>query len=169
MSDSDERDFKVDTIVLSKEQRDQIMPSDVKIPGKRYQMPENWTYYMARIIWDSGVRNDCAYSFLNGNIIENELKTIGTCKECGGSFNISSKQNFRKIILVWKHLGSEEIVHFKKRTITKTLRKNIANELMVTSSTVYRRQEAAKYMKPWDKTPAFIANAGEFIILYLLK
>lgn len=166
MSDSEEiSGFKVTTIILSNKERDQIMPPEERYPGKRKKMPENWTYFMAKIIWNSGIKTSCAYRFFNGNIIENELKTMGSCSECNASFDISSKENYRKIILVWKDLGADDIVHSKKRTLTKTVRKMTAQDLLLTTSTVYRRQEATNNMKPGDKIPSFIANPGEIMRL----
>lgn len=80
------------TVLLFTEERQKLIP--VEIGEKRPQMPDNWTFYVSEILWEAGIKTECAYSFVNGNIIGGELETTATCSECGANFSISTEQDF---------------------------------------------------------------------------
>lgn len=152
---TDER-YKKHTFLLSSEYRNKLMP----IKRKRLQMPDNWTFFIAELMWDCGIKTACAYSFINGNIVDGELNTKAYCCECNASFNIYSDQNFKKIHIFWIKKGNENIIHVKKRKFTKNIKFENAKALTSTSSMCYNRQKAAEKMIPGDVIPATIANTG---------
>lgn len=145
-------------VVLSAQEQEKIMP--VMLEGKRIQMPDNWTFYIAEILWDAGVKTECAYSFVNGNIIRGELKTTASCFECGANFGICTEEHFKKINIEWFNKGNSEIIHLKKRKFTKNVKLINSKALANTSSTTYLREKASEKMKWGDVIPATIAKAG---------
>lgn len=162
----DENDNAIE-IVVSTENRLKLLPI---VPDninmlKRCQMPVNWTYTVATLLWECGVKTPCSYIFANGNLIDNELVTTAKCSECEACFKINSEQNFKKIIVYWINKGTENTYHKKKRRITANVRKQISEDLVNSSATCYRRQQGRALMKSGDPTPATIANAGTTYLL----
>lgn len=132
---------------------------------KRNQMPVNWTYTVSTLLWKSGVKTPCAYIFANRNLIDNELATTAKCSECGACFEINSEQHFKKLIVKWINKGIPNMYHKKKRRITANVRTEIAETLVNSSATCYRRKQGSTLMKSGDPTPAIITNPGILFIL----
>lgn len=148
-------------LLLSSDERLKLIPV---IGPTRPQMPENWTFYIAELLWESGTKTECAYSFKNGNIVDGELKTNATCNECEAHFDIYSEGNFKSIHIIWINKGNTKIIHKKKRKFTKNVKILNAQALSNTSSTTYLRQKAVEKMKYGDVIPATIAKAGNLKI-----
>lgn len=138
-----------------------IVPDTVNML-ERSEMPVNWTYTIAKLLWESGVKTPCSYDFKNRNLKDNELATTAKCSECGACFKINSEQQFKKIIVQWINKGTPNTFHKKKRRITANVREEIAEELVNSSATCYRRKQARTLMESGDSTPAIIANAGSY-------
>lgn len=159
------------TLLLSSDQTKQLMPVISKT--KRPQMPDNWSFYIAELIWESGTKTECAYRFLNGNIVGGELKTKATCSECGAEFNIYSEENFKSIHIIWINKGNPKILHNKKRKFSKNVNIENSKAIINASSTTYMRRKAADKMTFGEVTPATIAKPGNIqssvFILMLLQ
>lgn len=152
-------DENIHEITLSEKDRIKLLPTYSE-STKRLQMPINWTFFLSIILWDNGIRTECAYVFINRNVVDAELKVSAKCSECLASFCIRSEQNFTKLILNWTNVGLKDIIHVKKRQIRSNVRSEIGKELANKTSTVYRREIASSSMVPEDVTPAFIARTG---------
>lgn len=154
-----EEDPNVQEIILSEQARIKLLPSR-RGTDSRLQMPLNWTFYVSQLLWEHGIKTECAYVFANSNVVDSELKVTAKCSECLASFHLKSEQQFKKLILIWSNLGLKDMVHKKKRQIRLTVRSEIGKELENKTATVYRRELAASSMMPEDVTPAFIARPG---------
>lgn len=166
-----ENDENIHEITLSEKDRIKLLPTYSE-STKRLQMPINWTFFLSIILWNNGIRTECAYVFINRNVVDSELKVSAKCSECLASFCIRSEQNFTKLILNWTNVGLKDIVHVKKRQIRSNVRSEIGKELVNKTSTVYRREIASSSMIPEDVTPAFIARTGikfDLNIYFILK
>lgn len=169
-SDDENINDNIVEIKLSAEKRLMLLPT---IPDninmlKRSQMPVNWTYIVATLIYEAGIKTPCSYTFANRNIVDNELSTTAKCSECEAFFKINSEQNFKKLILTWIIKGSENTYHKKKRKIRSNIRSDIAEHILTSSVTCYIRQQGIRaQMVPHDPTPATIVRPGILKLLLI--